>query len=287
MRNALTIDLEDYFQVTAFADHVDRSDWHSCESRIQRNASKILELLGSNGTKATFFVLGWVAENYPQVVSEIANCGHEIACHSYYHRPVYELLPEDFREDTLRAKASLEDACGKPVRGYRAPSFSITSGSLWALNILAELGFTYDSSIFPVKHPDYGMPHASRLPFVIETESGSLVEFPMATLELGRWRSPIGGGAYLRLLPYWYTRWGLRYLNGRENHPVCVYLHPWELDPDQPRLDKSRTARLRHYWGLRGMERKLQKLLRDFEFCPVGSFVEEHRVLEQPATVKT
>ncbi len=275
MKNALTIDLEDYYHVSAFREHLDAAEWGSRESRVERNTAKILELLSAARCQATFFVLGWVTDRFPQLVREIADLGHEIACHSYRHRLVYEMTPEEFREDTRRAKQLLEDAGGVPVRGYRAPSFSITRNSLWAFEVLAELGFTYDSSIFPVRHPNYGMLDAPRSPFRIETRSGPIVEFPMPTLELGRARSPIGGGAYLRLLPYWYTRWGIRFINRDENRPICVYAHPWEFDPDQPRMTGSLTARVRHYLGLRGMEAKLRSLLRDFEFCPLGSLIEE------------
>jgi len=286
MKNALTIDLEDYYHVSAFREHLDAAEWASRESRVERNTAKILEVLSAARCQATFFVLGWVTDRLPQLIREIADLGHEIACHSYRHRLVYEMTPEEFREDTRRAKQLLEDAGGVPVRGYRAPSFSITRNSLWAFEVLAELGFTYDSSIFPVRHPNYGMLDAPRSPFRIETRSGPIVEFPMPTLELGRARSPIGGGAYLRLLPYWYTRWGMRYLNTQELQPVCVYVHPWEFDPDQPRVGASLSARLRHYLGLRSMGRKLHLLLRDFEFCPLGLLIEQLRADAPPPFAK-
>jgi len=275
MRNAFTIDLEDYFHVTAYADRLKPEDWDSCESRVERNAHRTLELLGAAKCRATFFVLGWVAEKYPGLVREIAHCGHEIACHSHRHRLVYTMSVEEFREDTRRAKQVIEDACGEPIQGYRAPSFSFRHDCLWAFDVLAELGFTYDSSVFPVRHPNYGMPDAPRFPFRVSTPHGSIVEFPMPTLELNRKRSPIGGGAYLRILPYWYTRWGLRFINEREKRPVCVYFHPWELDPDQPRLGGNPSARLRHYIGLGGTEAKLRRLLDDFEFCALGSLLSE------------
>ncbi len=273
MKNALTFDLEDYYHVSAFGDIFQMGDWSSCESRLQRNTEKILQWLDDRGCQATFFVLGWVAEHYAEVVSRIAECGHEIACHSYQHRLVYEMSPEEFREDTHRAKSLLEDVCGRPVVGYRAPSFSVNLKSFWALELLAELGFIYDSSIFPVDHPNYGMPQAPRFPFLVDTPTGSLVEFPMPTLEFAGMRSPLGGGAYLRVLPYVYTRWGIRFINERESQPVCVYLHPWELDPDQPRIPGNLTSRIRHYIGLRGVETKLRSLLLDFEFCSMGSLV--------------
>ena len=182
-------------------------------SRVQANTSKVLDLLSEAKHRATFFVLGWVARNHPQIVQQIARRGHEVACHSLEHRRVYEMTRDEFFEDTRIAKQTLEDSTGRPILGYRAPSFSITQDSLWAFEILAELGFRYDSSIFPVRHPNYGMPNVPRCPFVIETQSGPLVEFPMMTIEFGGRRSPLGGGAYLRLLPYWYTRWALGYIN--------------------------------------------------------------------------
>jgi polysaccharide deacetylase family protein (PEP-CTERM system associated) len=275
MRNALTIDLEDYFHVGAYAGRVRLEDWDTYPSRVAQNTDRLLELLDQHACRATFFVLGWVAEKKPEVVARVAAAGHEIACHSLLHRRVFDLTPQEFREDTRRAKAVIEDASGKLVVGYRAPSFSITKRSGWALDILVEEGFQYDSSIFPVEHPSYGIPTAPRTPFWIGTPSGRILEFPMPTLAIGSTRSPIGGGAYLRLLPYRYTRWSIRYVNRQENSPVCVYLHPWELDPQQPRMGGNLSARARHYFGLRGTESKLKKLLRDFEFCPLDALINE------------
>lgn len=280
MRNALTIDLEDYFHVGAYAGRVRLEDWDTYPSRVAQNTDRLLELLDQHACRATFFVLGWVAEKKPEVVARVAAAGHEIACHSLLHRRVFDLTPQEFREDTRRAKAVIEDASGKLVVGYRAPSFSITKRSVWALDILVEEGFQYDSSIFPVEHPSYGIPTAPRTPFWIGTPSGRILEFPMPTLAIGSTRSPIGGGAYLRLLPYRYTRWSIRYLNRQENSPVCAYLHPWELDPQQPRMGGNLSARARHYFGLRGTESKLKKLLRDFEFCPLGSLINELNPVE-------
>jgi polysaccharide deacetylase family protein (PEP-CTERM system associated) len=280
MRNALTIDLEDYFHVGAYAGRVRLEDWDSYPSRVAQNTDRLLELLDQRACRATFFVLGWVAEKKPEIVARVAAAGHEIACHSLLHRRVFDLTPKEFREDTRRAKAAIEDASGKLVVGYRAPSFSITKKSAWALDVLVEEGFQYDSSIFPVAHPSYGIPTAPRTPFWIGTPSGRILEFPMPTLAIGSRRSPIGGGAYLRLLPYSYTRWSIRYLNRQECSPVCVYLHPWELDPQQPHMGGSLSARVRHYFGLRGTESKLKKLLRDFEFCPLGALVNELNPVE-------
>jgi polysaccharide deacetylase family protein (PEP-CTERM system associated) len=280
MRNALTIDLEDYFHVSAYAGRVRLEDWDTYPSRVAQNTDRLLELLDQHACRATFFVLGWVAEKKPEVVARVAAAGHEIACHSLLHRRVFDLTPQEFREDTRRAKAVIEDASGKLVVGYRAPSFSITKKSVWALDILVEEGFQYDSSIFPVEHPSYGIPTAPRTPFWIVTPSGRILEFPMPTLAIGSTRSPIGGGAYLRLLPYRYTLWSIRYLNRQESSPVCVYLHPWELDPQQPHMGGNLSTRARHYFGLRGTESKLEKLLRDFEFCPLGSLINELNPVE-------
>ena len=277
MRNALTVDLEDYYHVSAFNKDIAQEQWGLQEHRVERSTDLLLEWLSNAGHKATFFTLGWVVEQHPQIIRRVAEQGHEIACHSLRHRTVYEMTPAEFREDTRRAKELLEDVSGTPVRGYRAPSFSITERSLWAFEVLADLGFRYDSSIFPVRHPNYGMPAVSRSPFVADTGAGQIVEFPLPTLELAGRRSPLAGGAYLRMLPYWYTRWGIRYLNRSEDRPVCVYLHPWEVDPGQPRINGSMTAQLRHRFGLQGLGPKLRSLLKDFEFCPVGMLVDELR----------
>jgi polysaccharide deacetylase family protein (PEP-CTERM system associated) len=274
MKNALTIDLEDYFHVTAFADRLRMNDWNSQVGRLHLTTEKILDQLASAGCHATFFVLGWVAEQQPALIARIADSGHEIGCHSYAHRLVYELTRDQFREDTLRAKQVIEDACGRAVRGYRAPSFSIRPEAVEVFEVLAELGFEYDSSIFPVEHPNYGAPQAPRFPFIIDTVNGHIVEFPMATIQFAGKRSPIGGGAYMRLLPYRYTRWALRFINEQEHHPFCVYFHPWELDPAQPKISGSITAKVRHYLGLHGMEMKLRQLLDDFDFCSLGEVVE-------------
>lgn len=275
MKNALTVDLEDYFHVSAYAGKVRREDWDSYPSRVAQNTDRLLDLLAQHNCLATFFVLGWVAEKKPEVVARVAAAGHEIACHSLLHRRIFDLTPQEFREDTHRAKAAIEDATGKEVVGYRAPSFSVTPKSYWALEILVEEGFQYDSSIFPVEHPSYGIPDAPRTPYWVNTARGRILEFPMPTLAIGSKRSPIGGGAYLRLLPYSYTLWAIRHLNRLENLPVCVYVHPWELDPQQPRMVGSLSARARHYFGLRGTETKLRKLVRDVEFCPLVSLISQ------------
>lgn len=277
MYNALTIDLEDYFHVGAYAGHIRLDEWDSYPSRVAQNTDRLLDLFEQHNCRATFFVLGWVAERKPEIVARVAAAGHEIGCHSHLHRRVFNLTPQEFREDTRRAKATIEDAAGRKILGYRAPNFSITRKSLWALDILAEEGFQYDSSIFPVEHPSYGIPDAPRTPYWVTTKNGRILEFPMPTLVIGSMRSPIGGGAYLRLLPYRYTRWSIRHLNGQENIPVCVYIHPWEIDPEQPHMGGSLSARTRHYLGLRSTESKLKKLLSDLEFCPLGALVDQFK----------
>jgi len=274
MKNVLSFDLEDYYHVNAF-ESVNRENWGQYASRVVQSTQRVMELLDEAGRKATFFTLGAVAENYPELIREIAKRGHEVACHSDKHRRIFEMTPAEFREDTRVAKERLEQIIGRNITGYRAPSFSITQDSLWAFEILVELGFRYDSSIFPVDHPNYGMRRGPRTPFRVPTARGTIVEFPMPTLSLGGARSPFGGGAYLRLLPYWYTRWGIRFLNQKEGQPACVYVHPWEIDPEQPRMKGSVTARIRHYLGLRGLENKLRGLLRDFEFQTMGELIGE------------
>src|SRR5882762_4135639 len=285
MKNALTVDLEDYFHVSAYAGKVRLEEWDSYPSRVAANTDRLLGLLAEHNCLATFFVLGCVAEKKPEIVARVATAGHEIACHSMLHRRIFDLTPQEFREDTRRAKAVIEDRTGKRVAGYRAPSFSITKKSYWALDILAEEGFQYDSSIYPVEHPSYGIADASRTPYLINTSSGPILEFPMPTLAIGSKRSPIGGGAYLRLLPYSYTLRSIRYLNQHEDFPVCVYIQPWELGPEQPRMGGSLSTRARHYFGLGGTETKLRKLIRDVEFCPLAALVSQLSHVEDLVSV--
>jgi len=264
----MSVDVEDYFHVEAFSGIVDRSQWDSYSCRVQENTRFILDLLSEFDVRGTFFVLGWVAERFPGLVREIAARGHELACHSYWHRLIYQLTPEEFREDTLRAKDIIEQASGTAIFGYRAPSYSITRRSLWALDILAEVGFAYDSSIFPIHHDIYGIPDSPRKPYRVETQAGSLLECPITTF---RWRErnmPVGGGGYLRIFPWWYTRFGIRSTQ-REGVPLIVYFHPWEVDPEQPRLPGRLKSRLRHYTNLRHMETRLRRLL---QLMPFTSF---------------
>lgn len=271
MVNALTVDLEDYYHVSAFERFISRSEWDSFPSRIVQNAERVLALLDRRRARATFFVLGWIADHYPQMVRRIADEGHEIACHSYWHRLVYQMTPEEFREDTRRAKGAIEDAAGVEVVGYRAPSYSITPKCPWALDILVELGFRYDSSIFPVAHDRYGWPGQSRFAGPIrQIGTTTLWEFPPSTYPLFNHAVPVAGGGYLRILPYHYTKWALEHINQEEGRAGCIYFHPWEIDPEQPRLTGSATAWWRHSFGLSTMEEKLKRLLDDFESAPMG-----------------
>lgn len=267
--NALTVDVEDYFQVSAFADIVRTDDWDSYECRVERNTARLLKLFDDAGVKATFFVLGWIASRYPQVVRDIAAQGHEVACHGFSHQLVYNQKPEIFKQETKSAKALLEDQAQTAVLGYRAASYSITKRSLWALDILHESGFRYDSSIYPVYHDRYGIPDAVREPHELTTPNGHrLAEFPIATLDLTKYTLPIGGGGYFRLFPYAFTRWGLSRINGKEERPFIFYLHPWEIDPEQPRLPGRWFSRFRHYNNLARCEPRLVQLLKDFNFEP-------------------
>ncbi len=262
----LSVDVEDYFQVEAFSDRVSRDEWEQYPSRVEANTRAVLDLFDACEVKGTFFILGWVADRYPGLVSEIVRRGHEPACHSFWHRPIFKLSKEEFREDTQRAKDSIEQAAGAPVYGYRAPSFSVTRESFWALDTLAELGFRYDSSIFPIQHDFYGIPDAPRAPFCVQTSSGPLAEFPLTTFRwLGSPNLPIGGGGYLRIFPFWVTRIGVRKASD-QGLPVITYVHPWEVDPDQPRLDGRLTSRLRHYTNLRKTSTRLRKLTRLLHF---------------------
>jgi polysaccharide deacetylase family protein (PEP-CTERM system associated) len=264
--NALTVDVEDYFHVAALASSVQRDSWNSMESRVVRNTQHLLTIFGQFNVRATFFVLGWVAERFPQLIRDIGTQGHEIACHGYSHRLVYEQSKGEFFEETLRSKRLLEDISGVEVLGYRAASYSIVRESLWATDILAELGFAYDSSIFPVHHDRYGIPEAPRIPHLMTTPNGSsIVEWPLATASVLGYRLPVAGGGYFRLLPYWLSRWGLASIN-REQRPFIFYLHPWEIDPDQPRVRTSALSTFRHYTNLDKCEERLRRLLGVFRF---------------------
>ena len=265
--NALTIDVEDYFHVAALASSISRDSWTARESRVVGNTQKLLAILEEFGVHATFFILGWVAERYPHLVKDIAARGHEIGCHGFSHRLVYEQSPEEFHDETVRSKHLLEDTIGSAVLGYRAASYSIISESLWALDILVDLGFVYDSSIFPVRHDRYGIPNAQRVPHHLSTPGKkSIVEWPLSTAMVFGCRLPVAGGGYFRLLPYWLSRWGLASINRRELRPFIFYLHPWEIDPEQPRVSASWISQFRHYTNLGKCEERLRRLLSEFRF---------------------
>ncbi len=266
VQNALTVDVEDYFQVSAFADNIKYDKWDQHPLRVERNTWKLLDLFDEYQVKATFFTLGWVAERKRSLVMEIAKRGHEVACHGYSHQLIYNQTPEVFRQETVRAKSLLEDIIQKPVLGYRAASYSITEKSLWALDILAETGFVYDSSIFPVRHDRYGMPDTPEHPYLLKTPAGySIIEFPLSTAKIVNYRLPIAGGGYFRLYPYWLSKMGLKQIN-RQQKPFIFYLHPWEIDPEQPRISTSWFSRFRHYNNLDKCESRLKNLMADFQF---------------------
>jgi len=269
--NAMTIDVEDYFHVSVFDGVVPRSRWDRLETRVCANTEKLLAIFDETGIQGTFFVLGWVAERWPHLVRRIAERGHEIASHGFGHRLVYDQTPRQFREDVRRAKALIESAAGAQVFGYRAPSYSITPRSLWALDVLIEEGFRYDASIFPVHHDRYGIPVSARHPYRIEREGGALWEAPASTVRCGSMNLPVAGGGYFRILPYAWTRWGIARLNRVERRPAIFYLHPWEIDPGQPRLEAPLISRFRHYRNLDRTEARLRALLRDFQFGPLLS----------------
>ena len=273
IQNAMTIDVEEHFHVSVFDGLIPRSEWSKMESRVCANTDRLLDIFDEAGITATFFVLGWVAERYPQLVQKIAGKRHEIASHGYGHRLIYDQTATAFREDVRRAKRLLEDASGRHVVGYRAPSYSITPQSLWALDVLLEEGYRYDSSIFPIRHDRYGIPLSARLPYAIQRDAGTLIEVPASTARVGPLTVPVAGGGYFRILPYWWTRWGIGRVNRREARPAIFYLHPWEIDPDQPRLKAGTLSRFRHYRNLEQTEGRLRALLKDFRFGTVESVI--------------
>ena len=267
LTNAMSVDVEDFFQTEAMAKTVPRSSWDGIPSRVQRNTEQLFELFDAHGVRATFFFLGWVAERFPGLVRAAKDLGHEIACHSYWHRPVYTLSPSEFREDTKRAKSVIEDAAGVQIYGYRAPSFSLVSGTEWAAEILAETGFTYDSSVHPIMHDLYDNRNAPRHPHQLgET---LLLEIPISTVRLGEKNMPFSGGGYFRIFPSAYVHWAMRRINRVEKRPAVFYIHPWELDPGQPRLATSRRSRFRHYTGIGKTAKNLGRLLKIFSFAPI------------------
>ncbi|HWU85233.1 MAG TPA: XrtA system polysaccharide deacetylase [Rhodocyclaceae bacterium] len=262
--NALTIDVEDYFQVSAFAPCIARSEWDTRECRVERNIALILDMLDRHGVKATFFTLGWIAERYPDLVRELARRGHEVASHGYAHQRASDQDRAEFLDDIVRAKAILEDLSGQLVRGYRAPSFSISTGNLWAFDCLAEAGYRYSSSIYPIRHDHYGIPDAPR--FMHEVRP-SLSEIPATTIRAFARNWPASGGGYFRLMPYALSRRLIRRVNDKDREAAVFYFHPWEVDPEQPRVaGASAKARFRHYLNLDRMEQRLDCLLDDFRW---------------------
>jgi len=246
IQNALTVDVEDYFQVSAFAKSVNQKDWDKYPLRVEKNTQRLMDMFDEAQVKATFFVLGWVADRNKSLIKEIAQRGHEVASHGYSHQLIYNQSQKVFREETIRSKLLLEDIVQAPVRGYRAASYSITKDSLWALDIIAEAGFDYDSSIFPIRHDRYGISDAKEIPHILKTPQGhSLIEFPLSTAKIFNYKLPVAGGGYFRLYPYALTRAGLRQVNSRQQ-PFIFYLHPWEIDPDQPNIEAGWLSRFRH-----------------------------------------
>ncbi len=281
IKNALTVDVEDYFHVSAFAKSISRHDWDKHPLRVEKNTHRLMDMFDEARVKATFFVLGWVADRNRNLVAEIAARGHEVASHGYSHQLIYNQTPDVFREETLRSKFLLEDIVQAPVRGYRAASYSITSKSLWALDILAEAGFDYDSSIFPVRHDRYGIPDAEEKPHTLKTPLGhSLVEFPLSTAKVFNYKLPVAGGGYFRLYPYLLTRAGLRQVNAREQ-PFIFYLHPWEIDPDQPKVEAGWFSRFRHYNNLEKCESRLQRLMQDFQFGTAWQVLQDAGLMDK------
>lgn len=276
MQNYMTIDVEDYFQVAAFSDIVSKKDWDVMEQRVHNGMSVLLRILKKHGVHATFFVVGWVAEKHPEVVQAIIDDGHDIGCHSYWHEKIFELTPEAFYKDTIRAKTVLERLTNRKITAYRAPSYSITRKSLWALDILKDLGFTTDSSIFPIAHDMYGIPDAPR--FRYEMPEYGLVEFPISTALFAGRRVPVSGGGYFRLFPYWFTKMALKKINLKEKQPFVFYLHPWEIDHDQPRFKSARLlSRFRHYNNLHKTMGRFERLLNDFDFVPLPAAIHGQR----------
>jgi polysaccharide deacetylase family protein (PEP-CTERM system associated) len=275
IRNAMTVDVEDYFQVQAFAGQIDRRDWNDFPCRVERNTGKVLDLFTSHSVSATFFTLGWVAERFPRLVRRIVDEGHELASHGFDHYRVSEQSPDEFRADIRRTKRLLEDIGGGPVHGYRAASFSIGAKNLWALDILAEEGYRYSSSIYPIAHDLYGMPEAPR--FAFRPRKDGFVEIPMTTLRAWGRNFPCSGGGYFRLLPYAVSRWAMRRVNRGEHQSCVFYFHPWEIDPDQPRPPGAPLkSRIRHYVNLRQMEDRLGRLLSDFSWGRMDRVFLEH-----------
>lgn len=280
MSNVFSVDVEDYFQVEAFSRVIDKATWENYAPRVEANTRKILELLAQRDVRGTFFVLGWVAQRFPALVREISAFGHEVASHGMSHQLIYRQTPEVFRRETHDSKRLLEDIAQRPVVGYRAATYSITAKSLWALDVLAEEGFEYDSSIFPMRHDRYGIPDANPIPHRLATPGGlPLVEFPISVLRYGPVNIPVAGGGYFRLFPYWFTRWALARLNS-EKRDFVFYIHPWEVDPLQPRVTSaSRLSKFRHYINLDQCAARLDRLVKDFSFTTMHESLREQGLI--------
>ena len=271
IRHAMTVDVEDYYHVAAFAKVIDTQKWADYPSRVERNTQILLELFQRKQIRATFFVLGWVAERYPTIVKRIAEQGHEVASHGYSHQLVYSQSPEAFKEETYKSKVLLEDLIQQPVLGYRAASYSITAQSLWALEILTELGFTWDSSIFPIRHDRYGILNSPEQPYQIITQSGKLTEFPLTTAKVLGLSIPAAGGGYFRQYPYWVSKYLFNRASLNQTRPQIFYLHPWEIDEHQPRVAGAGWfSNFRHYTNIKRCLPRLERLLDDFPFCSVS-----------------
>jgi polysaccharide deacetylase family protein (PEP-CTERM system associated) len=286
--NAFTVDVEDYFQVSALAPAIPRDSWTTREYRVERNTDRVLEVLAERGVRGTFFVLGWIAERSPQLVKRIAAAGHEIASHGYSHELIYLQTQAAFRAETTRSKRHLEDLTGEPVIGYRAASFSITRESLWSLDVLIDLGFQYDSSVFPIHHDRYGIPGAARAPGPITAPSGrKIAEFPMAAADYFGLQLPVSGGGYFRIFPYWLSRAGLQRINSKQRRPFVFYMHPWEIDPGQPRVKVGLVSRFRHYTNLDQCEARLKRLLGEFDFASMREVLDSRGLLRLNERVPT
>lgn len=285
--NAFSLDVEDYFQVHALSPAISRESWPTQEYRVERNTEVILNVLAERGVHGTFFILGWVAEKSPHLVKRIASAGHEVACHGFSHQLIFNQSEAVFREETLRSKHFLEDTIGAAVTGYRAASFSITSRSLWALDVLIDAGFEYDSSVFPIRHDFYGIPGASaEISRISAPSKRTLVEFPMSAAKFFGMQVPVSGGGYFRILPYWVTRAGLKQVNEQAGRPFTFYLHPWEVDPGQPRVKVKAFSRFRHYTNLHVCEQRLRRVLSDFRFGTMRQVLEGKGMLSPNSGAK-
>lgn len=277
--NAFTVDVEDYYHVAAFSKVINPDQWEQLEPHVVLNTNRIMKMLETNNVKATFFVLGWVAERNRDMVKNIDRAGHEVACHGYSHKLIYTQTRNEFTEETKKSKYLLEDIIGKKVKGYRAASYSITKKSLWALDVLAECGFEYDSSVFPVRHDNYGITNSPRFPYRILTSEGYVLnELPLSTIKILNYNLPVAGGGYFRLFPYFFTKYAFRKI--RRTNPFVFYIHPWEIDIAQPRIKASLLSRFRHYNNIDVCEERLSRLLADFSFVRADELLSSFSLAE-------